>query len=118
MGGFNVEFPSGGVGRNGDARSMACQEIKEELHMNIHPEELIPLAADSLKINASFSSGLVDFLYFKKHVSMAFLEHMDGRSAGCHEDAEYITVRVYKMVDVADNLTSSAIIGIKLLERA
>ena len=61
---------------------------------------------------------MVDFFYFKKYVSLAFLDDMDGRSTGCHEDLEYITVRVYKMVDVADHLTSSAIIGIKLLERA
>ena len=61
---------------------------------------------------------MVDFFYFKKYVSLAFLDDMDGRSTGCHEDLEYITVRVYKMVDVADHLTSSAKIGIKLLERA
>ena len=117
-GGFAVEFPSGGVGRNGDARSMACQEIKEELHMNIHPEELIPLAADSIKINPSLSGDLVNFFYFKKCVSLAFLEDMDRRSTGCHEDFEYIRVRVYKMSEVTDILTSSALIGVKLVERA
>ena len=117
-GGFAVEFPSGGVGRNGDARSMACQEIKEELHISIQPEELIPLTADSIKINPSFSGDLVNFFYFKKYVSLAFLEDMDGRSTGCHEDFEYIRVRVYKMSEVADILTSSALIGVKLVERA
>ena len=61
---------------------------------------------------------MVDFFYFKKYVSLAFLDDMDGRSTGYHEGFEYIRVRVYKMVDVADHLTSSAIIGIKLLERA
>ena len=64
-GGGAIEFPSGGVGRNGDARSMACQEIKEELHISILPEELIPLAADSIKINPSFSADMVDFFYFQ-----------------------------------------------------
>ena len=117
-GGFAIEFPSGGVGRNGDARSMACQEIKEELHISILPEELIPLAADSIKINSSFSADMVDFFYFKKYVSLAFLDDMDGKKTGCPDDSEYIQVRVYKMSEVADHLTSSAIIGIKLLERA
>jgi len=117
-GGVAIEFPSGGVGRNGDARSMACQEIKEELHISILTEELIPLAADSIKINPSFSADMVDFFYFKKYVSLAFLNDMDGKKTGCHDDSEYIQVRVYKMSEVADHLTSSAIIGIKLLERA
>ena len=61
---------------------------------------------------------MVDLFYFKKYVSLAFLEDMDRRSTGCHEDFEYIRVRVYKMSEVADILTSSALIGVKLVERA
>ena len=117
-GGFAIEFPSGGVGRTRDPKSMACQEIREELQINILPEELIPLAEDSIKVNPSFSGDVVDFFYFKKNVSISFLNEINGRSTGCHEDSEYIKVRVYKMEDVSNHLTSSAIIGIKLLERA
>jgi len=117
-GGLCIEFPSGGVGRSGDVISMACQEIKEELHISITTEELIPLATDSIKINPSFSGDIVNFFYFKKYVSRSFLEEMEGKNTGCHHDFEYIKVRVYKMSDVADHLTSSALIGIKLLERA
>jgi len=46
------------------------------------------------------------------------LKGIDGCQTGCHEDGEYIQVKIRKMSEVAEILTPSAIIGVKLVERA
>ena len=117
-GGFSIEFPAGSVGGNEEPRAMASQEIQEELNLSIAPGELIPLAPGPIKINPSFSGDLTHFFYFEKVVSRSFLEERDLRSTGCHEEHEYLHVRVLKMADVRNHLTSSALIGTKLLETA
>jgi|TARA_B100002003_G_scaffold228852_1_gene237570 8-oxo-dGTP pyrophosphatase MutT (NUDIX family) len=118
-GGYTEEFPAGTIGlETDDPKIIACQELEEELHMTVSPEELIPLNDNQVKINPCFSDGLVSFFYFESEVSLAFLEEMNGRSTGCHEDNEYIRVKVKKMSEVIKCMTPSALIGLKLVERA
>jgi len=116
-GGYSKEFPAGTVDLLGDdPRAMACQEVQEELHFSVNPEELISLSP--VKVVSSLMDGLVHYFYFKKEVSWSFLKGFDGLSTGCHTEHEYIKVRLVKMSEVVDCMTSSAIIGVKLVERA
>ena len=117
-GGYATEFPAGGLDREEDLKAIACQELREELQLTVTPEELIPLAEDALKIDPTWSGELVYFFYFQREVSFDFLQKMNGRNTGCHEDHEYLRIKVLKMSEVANHLTSSALIGIKLLEKA
>ena len=72
-----------------------------------------------MMVQYELKTRMVDFFYFQKDVSINFLEEMDFQSSGCREDNEYIRIRVKKMAEVSNQLTSSsALIGIKLLEIA
>lgn len=118
-GDYTEEFPAGTIDAvTNDPKIIACQELEEELHMTVSPEELIPLNHNQVKVNPCFSDGLVSYFYFEREVSLEFLEEMNGRSTGCHEDNEYIRVKVKKMSEVVNCVTPSALIGLKLLERA
>ncbi len=117
-GGFTTEFAAGGVEQSANLIEAACKETREELHMSVSHEEMIPLGTDSIKLNPSFSGDLVHFFYFQRDVPRTFLEKMDNMSTGCHQDNEYIKIKVLKMTEVNDVMTSSALIGIKLLESA
>jgi len=116
-GDYAREFPAGTVDLLEEyPQLMACQELQEELHLSVDPDELIPLAP--VKVVSSLLDGLVHYFYFQRDVPLSFLKRFEGRSTGCHEEHEYIQVRVVKMAEVVDCMTSSAIIGVKLLERA
>jgi 8-oxo-dGTP pyrophosphatase MutT (NUDIX family) len=118
-GDFSREFPAGMLDTDvGDPRMMASRELREELHLDIPPEELKPLANRPIKVITSVIGDLLHFYYFKQDVSRAFLDSMDRRSTGIHKDAEYIRVRVETMDALADHSVSSALIGIRLVERA
>jgi len=118
-GNFAEEFPAGGIDLiSDDPKETACQELREELDINVLPEELILLDKKQVKINPSFSDGLVYFFYFEREVSLQYLQDINERRTGCHDDGEYINIKVKKMSHVVDAMTSSALIGVKLLERA
>ena len=117
-GGMAFEFPAGGLEGGVDLKAVACQELQEELQLAVTPDELIPLAEDALRIDPSWSGELAYFFYFQREVSLEFLQNMDGRVTGIPEDHEHLRIKVLKMSEVANQLTSSAIIGIKLLEKS
>lgn len=118
-GDYAKEFPSGGEDFSvDDLKSIACREIKEELHLSVSPEELIPLNTTPVKMNPSLYGDLAYFFYFEREVPFSFLKEMEGLNTGCHEEYEYVRVKVQKMSEVANCMTSSALIGLKLLERA
>jgi len=114
---YNEEFPAGSVDMmEEDPVFMACQEIQEELHLDISPEDLIPLRGEPIKINPSLNGDVAYFYYFEKTVTFEFLKEIDYKDTGCHEEFEHIRVRVHKMAEVSKLSTSSALIGLKLLE--
>jgi len=118
-GDYNLEFPAGSTNSTeDDLKVIALQELQEELHINVSPEELRPLASGPISINPGLSDDSVYFFYFERKVPLAFLKEMDGRKTGCPEDCEYISVKLLKMSEVSNILNSSALIGVKLLERA
>jgi 8-oxo-dGTP pyrophosphatase MutT (NUDIX family) len=117
-GGYVIEFPAGGVGGEGNLKTVACQELQEELQLTVAPEELISLAEEPLKISPSWSSDLTYFFYFEREVSRDFLREMDNRNTGCHEEHEYLRIKVLKMSEAANIFTTSALVGVKLLEKA
>lgn len=117
-GGLALEFPAGSLDKSSDdPRETACREVKEELHLTIAAGDMLPLADRPVKVNTSSSADLVYFFYFQQNVTRLFIEDMEGHITGCHEDNEYIRVRVRKMSEVGDVLTSSALIGVRLLEK-
>lgn len=118
-GDYSTEFPAGTVDLlQDDPRAMACQELREELSLTISHDELIPLTTDPVKEHPSLADGRAYFFYFTRKVPFSFLEEMDGIKTGCREDHEYISIKVVKMSEVVNCRTPSALIGIKLLERA
>ena len=113
------EFPSGGISHNrDDLKAVACLEVKEELHMDVTSDELIPLGSGPVMMNPSASGDLAYFFYFERKVPNSFLQKMNGLSTGCHDDHEYIMVSVQKMSEAACSCVSSLLIGTKLLEKA
>jgi 8-oxo-dGTP pyrophosphatase MutT (NUDIX family) len=116
-GDYAREFPAGGAEGPMDDLALACQELEEELHLKVSPEELKPLSPHPIKVNPSLCGDAVMFHYFVRDVSLSFLQEMDGRKTGLHEDDEFLRVKTVKMSEVIECLTSSAIIGLKLLEK-
>ena len=118
-GDFAIEFPSGSLENlDDDLGKLALQELKEELLLNLNRRDIKPLATGPIKVNPTVEGNLVYFFYFEKSVSNEYLSKMDGRKTGNFSDNEFLRVKVLKMSEVADNLTSSALIGVKLLEKA
>ena len=118
-GDFAVEFPAGSIdSTTDDPKTVACQEIKEELNMDVVPDELLLLSNKRVKTNPSFSDSLVYYYYFERNFSMSELKKMEGKKTGENKHNEYIRVRLKKMSEVSMCMTSSALIGIKLLEEA
>lgn len=117
-GDFSQEFPAGMLDlQMDDPRIMASKELREELHMDVAPQEIKPLADQPIKVISSLIGDLLFYYYFEKEVTRAFLKAMDGRPTGCHSEAEYIRVRIHEMAHIANNFLSPALIGVKLLER-
>lgn len=117
-GDFAIEFPAGSLeNSDDDLIELALEETREELLLILNRKDIKPLAKGPLKINPAVEGNLVNYFYFEKNVSMKYLSKMDNRKTGKSSDNEYLQVKVLKMSEVADNLTSSALIGIKLLER-
>ena len=115
-GGFIKEFPSGGIDFDCEnAKQAACREVSEEVNMKISVNDLKPLSSEPIKANPSFLGDEAYFFYFEKEISKSFLQ--DFVNTGCHDDGEDITIRVVKMGNVCDELSLSALIGIKLLEK-
>jgi len=116
-GDYSREFPSGGIETEGDPKVSACKEIREELHLTVLPKELIPLKPYPIKASSSIMGDLVYYYYFERTVSLSLLKEIDGQSTGCHEENEFIQVKVLKMSEASDESTIAALIGIKLLEK-
>ena len=112
------EFAAGGVDSNTDnLKTVACQEIREELHLSISPKELISMSDFPIRVNPDFSDGRVFFFYFEKKISLSFLQNIEGRNSGRHGDHEFIKIRVRKMSEITNCVSPSALIGLKLLEK-
>ena len=96
---------------------MAVQELEEELGIQVSTEELQLLHPYPLKADPSILSAIFHYFYFEREVTQAFLNKMDGRETGCHEDHEYMRVKVQKMSEVSQtNQTTFSLAGLKLLE--
>ncbi len=117
-GACSLEFPAGDLDAGRDPVSMACQELREELNLDLRPDELKPLAEQPIQINPSYSDIAAYFYYFERDAGLEYLRSINGSDAGCHGEDEYIKIRVRRMAEVAAIPGASAIIGIKLLEKA
>ena len=93
------------------------QELEEEVGMVVSAEELQLPHPYPLKPDPSILSAIYHYFYFEREVTQAFLNRMDGRETGCHEDHEYLRVKVQKMSEVSQiNKTTFSLAGLKLLE--
>ena len=117
-GNFTVEFPAGGIDLMKDnPKTAACRELKEELGIIIEQEELISISKEQVKTSPSFSDELVNFFYFKREVTLSYLKKLNGQRTGCNDEGEFIRIKLMKINQVVNCMTSSALIGINLLER-
>ena len=118
-GAFCLEFPGGMLDEGVlDGAGMAAQEVAEELDMEIRAEELRALNSRPLYACESILDETVSFFYFEKQVSKAFLDSVDGKSTGCHEDHEYINVKVKRLSELSDIPSFAIVTGMSLLEKA
>jgi ADP-sugar diphosphatase len=115
-GGYAVEFAAGGMEQESEPMVVACEEVEEELKIQISNEDLHPLSSEPIQVVPSSLEGRMHFFYFEKEVSLAFLREMDGLAAGREDEKEFIHIRAYKMSEVIMANTPSALMGLKLLE--
>ena len=117
-GGISTEFPAGTVEPSiEDSIIVAVQELEEELGMQVSKEELQLLYQYPLKADPSILSATFHYFYFERDVTQVFLKKIDGRETGCHEDHEYMRVKVQKLSEVSqDNVTVFSLAGLQLLE--
>ena len=115
---ISTEFPAGTVEPTmEEPLTVAVQELEEELGMVVLAEELQLLNPYPLKPDPSILSAIYHYFYFEREVTKAFLNKMDGRETGCHEDHEYMRVKVQKMSEVSQtNQSTFSLAGLKLLE--
>ena len=116
-GGISTEFPAGDIEDKENPANAASREIFEELNINITPTNLTQLNLEPIWVAPSYLYNPVYFFYFKKTVDDAFIKEHNLSKAGLHQEGEYITKKILPMKDVQDICTSSAIIGVKLLEK-
>lgn len=116
---FADEFP-GGLLDNGDEfpAAIAVQELAEELEMEISQEELIPLSPEPVKVCTALLDEKIHFYYFVKNFSKEELQQLDRRRTGHVHEGESLEIRVTPMNQVTGNYNLSALVGIKLLEKA
>jgi len=111
-----IEFAAGGIELECDPKIVACQEVQEELLLNVTTEDLIPLTSEPVQVVPSSLEGRMYFFYFEKEVPLSYLEEMQNRNSGCEEEKEYIRIKICKMSEVVKANTPSALMGLKLLE--
>lgn len=115
-GGLHVGFPAGNVDDGESFRDMACQELMEEIGLEISPDELVELS-DGITLNSSLSDDLIYFYGFRRDVTRVWLDSVDNRSSGLRVEGEYIRVRVFSLADCFKMSTTSTLIGSTLIER-
>ena len=111
-----VEFAAGGMESESDPKIVACEEVREELNMEVSVGELHSLTVEPVQVVPSSLDGRMYFFYFQRDVSMAFLQEVDGLAAGLEEDREFISIKACKMSEVLAANTPTALMGLKLVE--
>ncbi|MDR1139730.1 MAG: hypothetical protein LBK93_03845 [Rickettsiales bacterium] len=115
-GDLHISFPAGSVGDGKKRRIMACQELMEETGIKIVQQDLVKLS-EKISLNSSFSDDIVYFYGFRKNVTREWLDSIDNRSSGLHEEGEYIRVRVFSLADCSKMSATSTLIGLRLVEK-
>jgi len=118
-GNLSMEFPGGMLDPGiDDPANMAIIEVMEETGIHVEKEEIHLLTPTPLKVCESLMDEVVNFFYFEKHISHDFLNKVDGRHTGCHEDNEFLQVSVQNIKNVVKIPSFSSFVAINLLERA
>jgi 8-oxo-dGTP pyrophosphatase MutT (NUDIX family) len=114
-GDFSMEFPSGGIDESIDIRTAAVTEIKEELEIDIQPDELISLYNRPLKACESMFDELVYWFAFKRNVTEEFLKQLENRKTGCAANEEHIYVTLQTPADLYKSASFQTLVGSQLL---
>jgi len=116
-GNFTTEFPAGSLEAEDNPLSTAIRELEEELGLRVSENELVPLSQKQIEIAPGILYAMIRYYYFERAVTRSFLEEIEGRSTGCHNESEYIHVKVLKMAEVSTRISNTySLAGIKLLE--
>ena len=116
-GSLTEEFPAGSSLELQDIRVTACEELSAEVGLEVKQQDLVLLSKEPIKINPDVLDDLVHFFSFERTVTSHFLSSLDGRQSGSTQEGEHIRIVVRKMADAARSMTSSVIIGVRLLEQ-
>jgi len=111
------EFPGGGVDSLNNPVDAAHNEVYEELGLDIPLNELIPLTDQPIQVCSGLLDESTHYFYFEKQVDRSFLEKIEGKSMGCHDEHEFIWIRVQKMEEVRNHRTTPSLVGLQLIEQ-
>ena len=69
-----------------------------------------------LKVCESIMDEFVNYFYFEKNVTNDFLNNINGKITGCHDDNEFLKVKVQNIKKIFKINSFSTIVGSSLLE--
>jgi 8-oxo-dGTP pyrophosphatase MutT (NUDIX family) len=116
---YMTEFP-GGLLDNGDELPVriAAQEVNEELGFDIPEDEIISLNNKPLSVCSGILDEKVHFFFFKRNMSKLELTQIHNKKSGQNDDGEFLNIQCVNMKDVSKLDNFSALVGIKLIEKA
>lgn len=115
-GNFSLEFPSGGIGSDGNPKLAAINESWEELGIKLSIRELVQLTDRPLVVCDSIMDEVVHWFYFKREVSKKFLSNLNCAKTGQVENQEYISLEVMSFSEIIKANNFQTLVGLQLLQ--
>jgi 8-oxo-dGTP pyrophosphatase MutT (NUDIX family) len=116
---YKIEFP-GGLLDNGDENPIvvAQKEVEEELNLRVQKNEIMKLSEKPISICSGILDEKAHFFYFKKKMLKKELDAIHDQLSGHNHEGEFLKIQVVNFKDVKRFNNSSALIGLKLIEKA
>lgn len=112
------EFPGGMLDDMIDEPcSVAVREIQEELSLDVTSDDLVLLSEEPIRLCTSTMDEVTYYYSFTKEVSKEYINDLNNKRTGLHDEDEYIIVKAVKMDMVMEFANANTIIGLKLLEK-
>lgn len=117
-----VETCAGMLDGSGNFAGVAAKELKEELHIELAPGELVDLGAlagfkNGIYLTPGGSEETMRFFAFCREVSRTELDDINGRLTGALDEGEQITLKLVNIDDLAAIPDAKTIIAHSLYQR-
>lgn len=112
----SLEFPAGAIHFKDTPKKSAKNEINEELKLDIKTNDIKKLTDKVIRIDPSMTTHRAHFFYFIKKVEKDFFRAYHNLDSGDKTLGENLKIKILSFKEVKKINTSSAIIGLKLLE--